>query len=126
MSSYTGIACAGRPLVPVSHDLFPPASTDPMGAGLGAVAALYALFTQVADLRDPRGVRHVLASVLKVLVFTALAGARTFRETGDRSLICRRRRWRRPVPGVIPAPGAGATEPGHDPPGRGGPRRPGR
>lgn len=54
--------------MPVSHDLFPLAGTDPMEAGLGEVAGLFALFSQVADPRDTRGVRHALASVLTVLV----------------------------------------------------------
>lgn len=84
MSSYTDIARTERPLVPVSHDLFPLASTDLIEAGTAEVAELLALFGQVADPRDPRGVRHGLASILTVLVFAALAGARTFREAGDR------------------------------------------
>ena len=73
-----------RPLVPVSHDPFPLASVDPIEVGLAAVAALLALFTQVADPRDARGIRHRLGSVLTVMVFAALAGAKTFREVGDR------------------------------------------
>lgn len=52
--------------------------------GLADVAELYALFTQVPDPRKPRGVRHRLASVLTVIVFAVLAGARNFREAGDR------------------------------------------
>jgi predicted transposase YbfD/YdcC len=54
-------------------------------AGLADVAELYALFTQVADPRCPRGVRHHIATVLTVMVLTVLAGARNFREAGDRA-----------------------------------------
>jgi predicted transposase YbfD/YdcC len=43
------------------------------------------LFTQVADPRKPRGIRHHLAAVLTVMVFAVLAGARNFREAGDRA-----------------------------------------
>jgi hypothetical protein len=49
------------------------------------VAELYALFTQVTDPRRPRGVGHRLATVLTVAVFAVLAGARNFREVGDRA-----------------------------------------
>ena len=53
--------------------------------GLADVAELYALFTRVADPRRPRGVRHHIATVLTVVVFAVLAGARNFREAGDRA-----------------------------------------
>ncbi|MCW3818822.1 ISAs1 family transposase [Micromonospora sp. DR5-3] len=46
---------------------------------------LYALFMQVADPRCPRGVRHHIATVLTVMVLAVLAGARNFREAGDRA-----------------------------------------
>ncbi len=62
-----------------------PASSESTQVGLADVAELYALFTQVPDPRKPRGVRHHLASVLTVIVFAVLAGARNFREAGDRT-----------------------------------------
>jgi hypothetical protein len=43
------------------------------------------LFAQLVDPRRPRGVRHRLATVLTVMVLVVLAGARTFREAGDRA-----------------------------------------
>lgn len=69
----------------VSHALTCPASSEQTQVGLADVAELYALFTQVKDPRKPRGVRHRLASVLTVMVFAVLAGARNFREAGDRA-----------------------------------------
>jgi predicted transposase YbfD/YdcC len=71
--------------VPVSHAPTSPASSEETEVGLADVAELYALFTQVADPRKPRGVRHHLAAVLTVMVFAVLAGARNFREAGDRA-----------------------------------------
>ena len=68
----------------VSHDLFALASADPIEVGRAEVADLMALFSQLVDPRSARGVRHRLASILTVLVFAALAGAKTFREAGDR------------------------------------------
>lgn len=62
-----------------------PASSEETEVGLADVADLYALFTQVADPRKPRGIRHRLAAVLTVMVFAVLAGARNFREAGDRA-----------------------------------------
>jgi hypothetical protein len=53
--------------------------------GLADVAELHALFAQVPDPRCPRGVRHHLATVLTVMVLAVLAGARNFREAGDRA-----------------------------------------
>lgn len=70
--------------MPVSHDLFPLASAGSVEEGLAEVAELLALFSQLTDPRRARGVRHRLASILTVLVFAALAGAKTFREAGDR------------------------------------------
>jgi predicted transposase YbfD/YdcC len=61
------------------------ASNDDTEVDLTDVAELYALFTQVADPRCPRGVRHHVATVLTVMVFAVLAGARNFREAGDRA-----------------------------------------
>jgi predicted transposase YbfD/YdcC len=52
--------------------------------GAGAVRELVEMFEQVADPRDPRGVRHRLATILTVAVFAVLAGARNFRQVGDR------------------------------------------
>jgi predicted transposase YbfD/YdcC len=40
---------------------------------------------RVPDPRKPRGVRHRIGSVLAVTVFAVLAGARNFREAGDRA-----------------------------------------
>jgi predicted transposase YbfD/YdcC len=62
-----------------------PASSEEAGVGLADVAELHALFAQVTDPRRPRGVRHHLATVLTVVVFTVMAGARNFREAGDRA-----------------------------------------
>lgn len=53
--------------------------------GLAEAVELYALFGQVLDPRRPRGIRHRLATVLTVVVFAVLAGARNFREAGDRA-----------------------------------------
>jgi hypothetical protein len=71
--------------VPVSHASTSPASSTETEVGLADVAELYALFAQVTDPRKPRGVRHHLAAVLTVMVFAVLAGARNFREAGDRA-----------------------------------------
>ena len=46
---------------------------------------LYRLFAQMADPRKARGIRHHLATVLTVMVFAVLAGARNYREIGDRA-----------------------------------------
>jgi predicted transposase YbfD/YdcC len=43
------------------------------------------MLSRVPDPRKPRGVRHRVGSVLAVTVFAALAGARNFREAGDRA-----------------------------------------
>lgn len=40
---------------------------------------------RVADPRSPRGIRHRMGTVLAVTVFAVLAGARNFREAGDRA-----------------------------------------
>jgi predicted transposase YbfD/YdcC len=53
-------------------------------AGGSAVRELVLRLGMVPDPRDRRGVRHRLATVLSVAVFAVLAGARTFREVGDR------------------------------------------
>jgi predicted transposase YbfD/YdcC len=71
--------------VSVSHAPTSLASSGEMQVGLAEVAELYALFAQVVDPRCPRGVRHHLAAVLTVMVFAVLAGARNFREAGDRA-----------------------------------------
>jgi predicted transposase YbfD/YdcC len=54
-------------------------------AGLQAITALRQLFSQLADPRAARGVRHRLAAVLTVTVLAALAEAKNFREAGDRA-----------------------------------------
>lgn len=69
----------------VSHAPKTRASSDHIEVGLTDVAELYALFAQVTDPRRPRGVRHHIATVLTVMVFAVLAGARNFREAGDRA-----------------------------------------
>lgn len=81
---------------------------------LADVCDLYTLFTQVVDPRKPRGVRHRVASVLTVMVFAVLAGARNFREAGDRVadlpvvLLESARTRRHPVTGILVAP-SGST-----------------
>jgi predicted transposase YbfD/YdcC len=72
--------------VSVSHAPTSPVSSEDTGVGLADVAELYALFSQVVDPRRPRGVRHHIAGVLTVMVFAVLAGARNFREAGDRAV----------------------------------------
>jgi predicted transposase YbfD/YdcC len=52
--------------------------------GADAVRALVGMFEQVNDPRDPRGLRHRLATVLTVAVFAVLAGAQNYRQVGDR------------------------------------------
>jgi predicted transposase YbfD/YdcC len=61
------------------------ASSEEADLGLADVAELHALFAQVPDPRQPRGVRHQIGAVLTVMVFAVLAGARNFREAGDRA-----------------------------------------
>lgn len=53
--------------------------------GVAAVGRLVEMLSRVPDPRKPRGVRHRVGSVLAVTVFAALAGAGTFRESGDRA-----------------------------------------
>lgn len=55
------------------------------GAGQQVISALRELFDQLVDPRQPRGIRHRLASVLTITVLSALAGAGNFREAGDRA-----------------------------------------
>ena len=66
----------------VSHA--PQPDTD-HGAGLDVIRALLAVFGGLSDPRSPRGIRHELASTLTVTVLAVLAGARNFREAGDRA-----------------------------------------
>lgn len=49
-----------------------------------AVRELVSMLGTVADPRKRRGVRHRLATVLAVAVFAVLAGAKTYRQVGDR------------------------------------------
>jgi hypothetical protein len=53
----------------------------------GATGArkLMAMLGGIADPRDPRGIRYRIGTVLTVMVFAVLAGARNFREIGDRA-----------------------------------------
>jgi hypothetical protein len=62
-----------------------PASSDEADLGLADGAELHTLFAQVPDPRHPHGVRHQIGTVLTVMVFAILAGARNFREAGDRA-----------------------------------------
>lgn len=54
-------------------------------AGLDVISALLQVFGGLIDPRSPRGIRHELASVLTITVLAVLAGARNFREAGDRA-----------------------------------------
>jgi predicted transposase YbfD/YdcC len=54
-------------------------------AGGQVVSALLEVFGGLVDPRCARGVRHRLASVLTITVLAVLAGARNFREAGDRA-----------------------------------------
>jgi predicted transposase YbfD/YdcC len=54
-------------------------------AGLDVICALLQVFGGLIDPRSPRGIRHELASVLTITVLAVLAGARNFREAGDRA-----------------------------------------
>jgi predicted transposase YbfD/YdcC len=66
----------------VSHAPEPDAGLD---AGRQVVSALLEVFEGLVDPRCARGIRHELASVLTVTVLAVLAGARNFREAGDRA-----------------------------------------
>jgi hypothetical protein len=66
----------------VSHA---PEHHDGQAAGLDVVSALVEVFGDLVDPRFARGIRHGLASVLTITVLAALAGARNFREAGDRA-----------------------------------------
>jgi predicted transposase YbfD/YdcC len=66
----------------VSHAPEPDADHD---GGLGVISALLAVFGGLVDPRSPQGIRHELASVLTITVLAVLAGARNFREAGDRA-----------------------------------------
>jgi predicted transposase YbfD/YdcC len=66
----------------VSHAVEPDAGHD---GGLDVISALLTVFGGLADPRSPRGIRHELASALTITVLAVLAGARNFREAGDRA-----------------------------------------
>lgn len=53
--------------------------------GVAEVARLVAVLHEVADPRKVRGIRFRVGTVLAVMVFSVLAGARNFREIGDRA-----------------------------------------
>lgn len=55
------------------------------GGGLDVISALLTVFDGLVDPRSARGIRHELASVLTITVLAVLAGARNFREAGDRA-----------------------------------------
>ncbi|WP_285509996.1 ISAs1 family transposase [Actinokineospora sp. NBRC 105648] len=59
-----------------------PAASDP---GVAGVRALVDMLGGIADPRDVRGIRFRIGTVLAVMVFAVLAGARNFREIGDRA-----------------------------------------
>ena len=74
----------------VSHAVLPcPLTTADLNtaADPGATGArkLMAMLGGIADPRDPRGIRYRIGTVLTVMVFAVLAGARNFREIGDRA-----------------------------------------
>jgi predicted transposase YbfD/YdcC len=52
--------------------------------GAWAVRELVSMLGTVAEPRKQRGVRHGLATILAVAVFAVLAGAKTYRQVGDR------------------------------------------
>lgn len=70
---------------PESLSLATAESGEVRDAGVAGVRKLVAMLSQVADPRKPRGVRHQVGTVLAVTVFAVLAGARNFREAGDRA-----------------------------------------
>ena len=53
--------------------------------GTTGARKLIAMLGGIADPRDPRGIRYQIGTVLTVMVFAVLAGARSFREIGDRA-----------------------------------------
>ena len=79
--------------------------------GTGAVGELVGMFERVTDPRDPRGVRHRLATILTVAVFAVLAGAGNYRQVGDRvadlpqSLVALAGGRECPALGAVQAPG---------------------
>ncbi len=90
-------------------------------AGLGqvlpdawAVRELVSMLGTVTDPRKQRGVRHGLATILTVAVFAVLAGAKTYRQVGDRvadlpqSLLALAGARSCPALGVVQAP-SGST-----------------
>jgi predicted transposase YbfD/YdcC len=89
--------------VPVSHAPTSASSGDEDSVGVLDVMELYRLFAQVTDPRKARGVRHHVATVLTVMVFAVLAGARNYREIGDRVA---------DLPAVLLAPAGARTDPG--------------
>jgi predicted transposase YbfD/YdcC len=52
--------------------------------GAWAVRELVSMLGTVTDPRKQRGVRHQVATILAVAVFAVLAGAKTYRQVGDR------------------------------------------
>jgi predicted transposase YbfD/YdcC len=60
------------------------AGSVPVLPGAWAVRELVSMLGTVADPRKQRGVRHRLATILAVAVFGVLAGAKTYRQVGDR------------------------------------------
>ncbi len=62
-----------------------PSSGGPGDPGAAGVGWLVEMLGQIADPRDVRGIRHRIGSVLAVMVFAVLTGARNFRQVGDRA-----------------------------------------
>jgi predicted transposase YbfD/YdcC len=71
--------------VPSSSPMSAPRSEAVPVAGVAGVVTLVEMLGQVADPRKPRGIRHGIGAVLAVTVFAVLAGARNFREAGDKA-----------------------------------------
>ncbi len=62
-----------------------PPEPDTGHSGLGVISALLTVFGGLVDPHSARRIRHELASVLTITVLAVLAGARNFREAGDRA-----------------------------------------
>jgi hypothetical protein len=70
--------------VSVSHAVSVPVDASVL-TGSAELAELVTLLGKVADPRKRRGIRHHIATVLAVTVLAVLAGAKNYREAGDRA-----------------------------------------
>jgi predicted transposase YbfD/YdcC len=70
--------------VSVSHAVSVPVDASVL-TDSAELADLVALLGKVADPRKRRGIRHQIATVLAVTVLAVLAGAKNYREAGDRA-----------------------------------------